>query len=237
MSHNALDAVWPVTSVLDEGHPWWVALRAQASYALGPFLLVFAYPVLPWIAVILVGFGTAGVFEQPPARREKQLLRLGVAVTLGFLVVRLAGVYGDPNPWERHGNPVRTAIDFLNVSKYPPSLLFLMMTLGPAAMLCAYADRIPAAITRPFIVFGRVPFAFYVAHLYLIHALSVALGAWQGFEPRQMMTIMFFYPKGFGIGLAGVYAVWVAVVVALYPFSKWVASVKARRRDWWLSYV
>jgi hypothetical protein len=152
-------------------------------------------------------------------------------------VVRLADVYGDPNLWERHGDPVRTAIDFLNVSKYPPSLLFLMMTLGPAAMLCAYADRIPAAITRPFIVFGRVPFAFYLAHLYLIHALSVAPGAWQGFEPRQMMTIMFFYPKGFGIGLVGVYAVWVAVVVALYPFSKWVASVKARRRDRWLSYV
>lgn len=237
VGHDALDGVWPATGLLEEGHPWWAMLHSQASYALGPFLLMFVYPVLPWIGVILVGFGAAGVFEQPPAQRDRQLLLLGVAVTLGFLAVRAAGLYGDPNPWERHGDAVRTTIDFLNASKYPPSLLFLMMTLGPAAVLCAYADRIPDAIKRPFIVFGRVPFAFYVAHLYLIHALSVALGKWQGFEPRQMMTIMFFYPEGFGIGLAGVYAVWAAVVVALYPLSKWVASVKAQRKDWWLSYV
>lgn len=235
--HNALDSHWPATQLLDEGAPWWVPLHGQASYAVGPFLFAFVYPLLPWIGVILLGFGTAALFEELPQQRDRRLVLWGVAITLCFLALRAAGIYGDPNPWQVQGSAPRTLIDFLNVSKYPPSLLFLMMTLGPAAILCARAGRVPEAIRQPLITFGRVPFAFYVAHLYLIHALSVGLGVIQGFEPRQMLTILFFYPEGFGISLGGVYAVWVVVVVALYPLCRWVAAVKARRRDWWLSYV
>lgn len=235
--HNLLDPVWPATQLFDEGAPWWVPLHGQASYALGPVLFSFAYPALPWIGVMLLGFGAAGVFEQPAARRDRLLVLWGCAATLGFVLLRYAGAYGDPNPWQLQGSLLRTAIDFLNVSKYPPSLLFLLMTLGPAAVLCACADAVPAAIRRGFVTFGRVPFAFYVAHVYLIHALSVCLGLLQGFRADDMLTIMFFYPQGFGIGLPGVYAVWLAVVVALYPLARWVAGVKARRRDWWLSYI
>jgi hypothetical protein len=136
---------------------------------------------------------------------------------------------------------VATVIDFLNVTKNPPSLLFLMMTLGPAAILCSVADRIsgglPGVIKDALVMFGRVPFAFYVAHLYLIHSLSVLLGLIQGFSLGQMMTSSRFYPKGFGVGLPDVFIVWVLVVAALYPLCRWVAGVKARRRDWWLSYV
>jgi hypothetical protein len=154
-----------------------------------------------------------------------------------FLVLRAAGLYGDPNPWQAEGGAVRTAIDFLNTTKYPPSLLFALMTLGPAALLCAFADRVPAAIRQPLIVFGRVPFAFYVAHLYLIHVLALMLGVVQGFDPSQLMTIMFFFPEGYGLALPGVYAVWLIVLALLYPLCRWMASVKARRRDWWLSYV
>jgi len=237
LGHNALDSVWPSTDILEEGAAWWVSLHSQVSYAFGPFLLVFAYPLLPWIGVILLGFGSAAVFEEPPERRSALLIRWGLASVLAFVVLRVIDLYGDPNPWQLQGQAVRTVIDFLNVTKYPPSLLFLLMTLGPAAILCAYANRIPPAIKRPLVIFGRVPFAFYVAHLYLIHALSVGLGVVQGFDANQMLTIVFFYPEGFGIGLFGVYGVWVLVVCLLFPFSKWVASVKARRHDWWLSYV
>lgn len=235
--HNALDPYWPSTGLLDEGAPWWAALHSQASYAVGPFMLVFAYPLLPWIGVILIGFGSAALFEDAPERRNTRLIAWGLATTVAFIALRAADFYGDPNAWQSQGSAVATMIDFLNVSKYPPSLLFLLMTLGPAAVLCAYADRIPAAIRQPLVIFGRVPFAFYVAHLYLIHALSVGLGILQGFEPEQLLTIMLFYPDGFGVGLPAVYAVWLLVVVLLYPLSKWVAAVKARRRDWWLSYV
>jgi uncharacterized membrane protein len=205
--------------------------------AVGPFHFAFAYPLLPWIGVMLAGYGTARLFQEPAERRDARLLAWGLAATAAFVVLRGAGVYGDPNPWRVEGGAVRTLIDFLNVTKYPPSLLFLLMTLGPAAVLCASADRVPDAVRQPLIVFGRVPFAFYVAHLYLIHTLAVALGVIQGFDARQFLTFGFFFPKGYGVGLLGVYAVWLLVVAALYPLCRWVAAVKGSRRDWWLSYL
>ena len=237
LGHNLLDPVWPSTTLLDESGPLWAALHSQMAYALGPFLLVFVYPLPPWIGVMLLGYGTAWVFQAPPTRRDSRLLTWGLAATAAFLAVRAAGIYGDPNPWQIGGGPVRTAIDFLNTTKYPPSLLFLLMTLGPAAVLCAFADRVPDAVKQPLIVFGRVPFAFYVAHLYLIHTFSVVLGVMQGFEARQFLTVSFFFPKGYGLGLPAVYLVWLLVIATLYPFCRWVAGVKARRQDWWLSYL
>jgi uncharacterized membrane protein len=154
-----------------------------------------------------------------------------------FVLLRGAGVYGEPNPWQVQGGAIRTVIDFLNVTKYPPSLIFVLMTLGPAAALCAYAGRVPDAVKQPLIVFGRAPFAFYVAHLYLIHALAVLLGVFQGFAAREFLTFSFFFPKAYGVGLPGVYVVWLLVVAMLYPLCKWVVAVKGRRRDWWLSYL
>jgi uncharacterized membrane protein len=238
VGHNLLDPIWPATSsIFDTGHPWWVALHAQMAIAIGPFFLVMVYPLLPWTGVMLLGYGTAPLFHGPAQRRDARLLACGVAATAAFAVLRGAGVYGEPNPWQVQGGGIRTLIDFLNVTKYPPSLLFTLMALGPAAIMCASADRVPDAIRRPLIVFGRAPFAFYVAHLYLIHTLAVAFGAIQGFDAREFLTYGFFFPKGYGVGLPGVYAVWLLVVAMLYPLCKWVAAVKARRQDWWLSYL
>jgi uncharacterized membrane protein len=241
-AHNLLDPIWPASQLLDQQWPVWVALHSSMSLPEGPFLFVFRYPLLPWIGVMALGFGISGVFELQPARRNALLLAGGAGLTMGFLLLRASGVYGDPNSWQAQpGGITGTVIDFLNVTKYPPSLLYLMMTLGPAAILCALADRIsggtPGAIKDALVMFGRVPFAFYVAHLYLIHLLSVLLGVTQGFTLHQMMTHSRFYPSGFGVGLPAVYVVWALVVAMLYPLCRWVAGVKARRRDWWLSYV
>lgn len=235
--HDLLHAVWPATTLFQEGAPWWVPLHGQASYAAGPFLLMFVYPLLPWIGVILLGFGAAGLFEAPAEERDRRLLGIGLGMTVLFLGLRALDVYGDPNTWQVQESGLRTTIDFLNVSKYPPSLQFLLMTLGLAAMLGACADHLPSWIRQPLIVFGRAPFVFYVAHIYLIHALSLLLGVFQGYEAQQFLTIFFFYPEGYGIGLPGVYLLWVVVVVTLYPLSRWMVGLKARRRDWWLSYV
>lgn len=241
-AHNLLDPIWPASQLLDQQWPVWVALHSSMSLHMGPFLFVFRYPLLPWIGVMLLGFGISGVFELPPARRDSRLLRAGAGLTLGFLLLRASGIYGDPNPWQvQPGGITATLIDFLNVTKYPPSLLYAMMTLGPAAILCAFADRIsggiPGVIKDALVMFGRVPFAFYVAHLYLIHLLSVLLGVIQGFKLHQMMISSRFYPQGYGVELPEVYLVWALVVALLYPFCRWVAGVKARRRDWWLSYL
>jgi uncharacterized membrane protein len=236
--HNLLDAFWPASTLFDEQWPLWVALHSQMALRAGPFMFIFVYPVLAWVGVMLLGFGIAGIFEWSQDRRNTILLRTGMAVTAAFLLLRALDIYGDPNPWQRQpGGMTATVIDFLNTTKYPPSLAFLLMTLGPAAILCALADRITGAIKDALVMFGRVPFAFYVAHFFLIHTLSVLLGVIQGFDVRQLMTIFFYYPKGYGVGLPGVYTVWILVVALLYPFCRWVASVKARRRDWWLSYV
>lgn len=207
LGHNLLDPVWPSTSPVDESGPLWAALHAQVPYVLGPFYFVFLYPLLPWIGVMLLGYGTAAVFEEPPKRRDALLLTLGMAATTAFVAIRAVGVYGDPNPWQVNGGVTRTLIDLLNTTKDPPSLLFLLMTLGPASVLCSFADGVPEAVKQPFIVFGRVPFAFYVAHLYLIHTLSVGLGVIQGFEAHQFLTGVRFFPKGYGLGLPGVYVV------------------------------
>ena len=237
VSHNLLDPFWPANALL-EVRPLWVALHAQMSFHAGPFHFAFVYPVLTWIGVMLVGFGTAGIFELTPARRNLVLLRGGLSFIAAFIVLRSLGIYGDPNPWQlQSAGTIATGIDFLNTTKYPPSLLFLLMTLGPAAVLCAFADRWSGGIKTTLVTFGRVPFAFYVAHILLIHVMAILLGVAQGFEARQFFTIFIFYPKGYGVGLAGVYAFWVSAIVILYPFCRWVASVKARRRDWWLSYV
>ena len=238
VGHNLLDRVWPVPKdIFDAGQPVWTALHAQMRTDMGPFSLLWAYPLLPWIGVMLLGFGTAPLFQEPRERRNARLLAAGLAATAAFVVLRGIDIYGDPNPWQVQNGAIHTLIDFLNVTKYPPSLLFLLMTLGPSAILCAFADRVPDVIKQPLVVFGRAPFAFYVAHLYLIHTLAVAFGVFQGFDARAFFTYSFFFPTGYGVGLPGTYIAWLLVVAALYPLCKWVSAVKARRQDWWLSYL
>ena len=238
LAHNLLDPSWPANNLFDEHWPLWVALHAQMAHRAGPFLFLFVYPLLPWIGVMLAGFGAAGIFELPPDRRNHLLRRIGLILTAAFVVLRALDIYGDPNPWQlQPGGVTRTMIDFINTTKYPPSLDFLLMTLGPAAILCSVADRFSGRVKNGLVMFGRVPFAFYVAHVLLIHIIGVLIGVIQGFQARQLMTLFFYYPKGFGISLPAVYGVWLLVIATLYPLCRWVAGVKARRRDWWLSYV
>lgn len=236
--HNLLDAFFPVGGPFAEQLPLWVSLHAQMARRAGPFLFVFVYPLFAWIGVMLLGFGTSEVFEWPQDRRNRILLRAGMAMTAAFVLLRAFDGYGDPNHWHaQQAGMGATVIDFLNTTKYPPSLLLLLMTLGPATMLCAIADHATFAVKEALVMFGRVPFAFYVAHFLLIHTLSVLLGLLQGFGFRQMKTVFLFYPKGYGVGLAGVYLVWMLGIAILYPFCRWVAGVNARHRYWWLSYL
>jgi uncharacterized membrane protein len=238
LAHNFLDPVWPAATLLDTQWPLWVVLHAQMSLQAGPFYLLFVYPILPWIGVMLFGFGAAELFELPAERRNPLLVRGGAVATAAFLLLRGVDLYGDPNHWgSQPAGPTATVIDFLNTTKYPPSLLFLLMTLGPAAIVCGLADRMRGAVKDALVMFGRVPFAFYVPHFLLIHTLSVLLGLAQGFTLDQMTTVFLFYPEGYGVGLGGVYVAWALVIALLYPWCRWVAGVKARRRDWWLSYV
>jgi uncharacterized membrane protein len=187
---------------------------------------------------MLVGYASAGLFQGPAKPRDDRLMRIGIGLLLGFVLARAVDIYGDPHSWHASAtNTAATVMSFLATTKYPPSLLYLLMTLGPAAIVCAFAERFHGGIRDVLVTFGRAPLAFYVAHLYLIHAAAILLGVAQGFTAQQFLTHYRYFPKGYGVGLGGVYLIWVCVVALLYPFCRWVAAVKARRADWWLSYL
>jgi uncharacterized membrane protein len=206
------------------------------------FLHVFnppiAYPLIPWVGVMAAGYAFGTLVQRPSDERRRLFLRLGLAVTAAFVALRWTNIYGDPVPWSVQPDPVYTVLSFLNTSKYPPSLLYLLMTLGPAIALLGLVDRASGPVVRFFVVFGRVPFLYYVVHLYLIHGLTLVAAAVTGqAAPSDLRVFFLFYPKTFGFSLGVVYAIWVGVVLALYPLCWWFARLKARRKDAWLSYV
>jgi uncharacterized membrane protein len=239
VGHNALGGVWPEGqpfSVPDD--PMWVTLMTPGTFLVIPFYSVVLYPPIPWTGVILLGYGSTFIFQKDPAERDMLLRKIGFAFIAAFVLLRFIGIYGDPNPWQTQElGIISTLFDFFDVTKYPPSLLYLLITLGLMAILCSYADRFQGWLKDMFVMFGRVPFAFYVVHFYLIHTLSVLFGMWQGFEAHQMAHMFPFYPQGYGTSLIGVYAVWLLVLAVLYPFCKWVMKLKSSRKDWWLSYL
>ena len=232
LGHNLLDAIWPAAMTSGSTAPVWAALHSRQFYDVGPFAIYFNYPLLPWIGVMFLGYGAAGLFELPAKQRDQRLLRIGVSLVIAFILIRALNVYGDPKAWD-----AASIMSFLATTKYPPSLLYVLMTLGPAAILCAFADRFRGPIKDALVTFGRAPLAFYIAHLYLLHAAAILLGIAQGFTAQQFLTPYRFFPNGYGVSLLGVYLIWSVVVAILYPLCRWVAAVKARRQDWWLSYV
>jgi hypothetical protein len=140
-------------------------------------------------------------------------------------------------PRAGQGDPAASLVGFFNTTKYPPSLQFLLMTLGPALILLGAFERAHGRLAGWLVTIGRVPFFFYLVHLYLIHSLAVAVGLAQGFDLRQMAVLFIENPKGFGVSLGSVHLIWALVVLALYPACVWFAGVKARRSDWWVRYL
>ncbi|MBB6096230.1 putative membrane protein [Povalibacter uvarum] len=238
MGHNLLDGVWPAASTTGSTGPLWAVLHARQLHEVGFLSVFFSYPLLPWTGVMLAGYGAAGLFELPEKQRNTLLVRIGAGVIIAFVLIRALNVYGDPHPWQSDASGTAASVmSFLATTKYPPSLLYVLMTLGPAALACAFIDRLQGPIRTALVTFGRAPLAFYLAHLYLIHSAAILLGIAQGFPAQQFLTHYRYFPTGFGVGLLGVYLVWIAVVAALYPLCRWIADLKARRQDWWLSYV
>ena len=145
--------------------------------------------------------------------------------------------YGNPKPWTPRGDLLGTSISFLDATKYPPSLVYLLMTLGPAIALLAWMERWSGGVVRVLATFGRVPLFFYVVHIYVIHTATVAAGWLQGFPPSAMLEFFLFLPKEFGFSLPVIYLLWVSLVLAMYPLCRWFASVKANHRHPLLSYL
>ena len=235
--HNALDGI----RAADFGAAAWVwnLLHEPALLELGQGVSLFAlYPLIPWIGVMAAGYCFGPVFTLDEAARRRWLLLLGTVVTAGFVLLRASNLYGDPAPWAVEQSWSATVLSFLNCEKYPPSLLYLMMTLGPALILLVAFERAAGPVARWITVFGSVPLFYYVLHLFLIHGLALAFAqlatgesAWLlgAFPPEK--------PAGYGVGLHDVYLVALLVVMTLYPLCRWFAAVKRSGRGWWWSYL
>jgi uncharacterized membrane protein len=236
-THNLFDGITPES--LGGWGPLWTVLHVQRPVTLpGGGALFVAYPLIPWIGVMAAGYAFGSLLLLPTEERRRLMLRLGLALTAAFIVLRALNIYGDPRPWTPQPTGVLTLLSFLNTTKYPPSLAFLLMTLGPAIASLAWFERLSGTAARFLIVFGRVPLFYYVLHIFLIHAVALALGVMAGFPASTFLKPFFLNPPaGWGYGMPAVYALWVAVVLALYPVCRWYAGLKARRRDAWLSYL
>ncbi len=240
--HNLLENV----SAEQFGRAAWIwdILYRRGVIALDGIKFRPTYPVLPWIGVMAAGYCLGKVFDWDADRRRRFLVRLGLTLTAAFVVVRAVNAYGDPFTWSHQASRVFTALSFLNVTKYPPSLDFLLMTLGPALMAIAWLERFRFRFTDPLIVFGRVPFFYYAAHMLLAHLIAIGLNfARYAAKPFLLMAPPSMggpsepFPANYGFPLWTAYAVWVAVLLILYPVCLWFARLKQRRHDWWLTYL
>ncbi len=241
-SHNLFDGIRAAS--LGAFAPVWSILHAPGLIlARPPHFVLVAYPLIPWVGVTAAGYGLGALFNQPPARRRTMLLRLGWVLTAAFIVLRATNFYGDPLPWTTQKFSAFTALSFLNATKYPASLLFLLMTLGPAMLALASLEQAIPRILAPARVFGKVPLFYFVLHMPLIHLLALSACAirygdvhwmFQSSRPDQFPITP---PPGWGFPLPVVYAVWALVVTTMYPLCRWFAAVKQRRRNAWLSYL
>ncbi len=244
LGHNLLDGIQ--ASQLGAWGPLWHVLHQPGLIMVGGVPAIAGYPLLPWFGVMAVGFWAAEVYEWDAASRTRLLQRAGAACIVGFLALRLVNGYGDPVPWSAQPTAGLTVLSFLNAAKYPPSLMFLLMTLGPALLLLVAFERRPPGARHPFVVFGRVPFAYYVVHFWLLHLLAAAL-AFVRYGPATRAFLWHplpsmggareMFPPDLGISLGWTYVAWLLVVAALYVPARWLAELKARRRDRWFGYL
>jgi len=199
---------------------------------------MFLYPLIPWVGVMAVGYAFGALLRLEPLKRRRVLLSLGLATTLAFVALRATNLYGDPRPWASQASPLFTLMSFLNCQKYPPSLLYLLMTLGPAIALLALLDRPVGPLARPLLILGRVPLFFYLLQWPALHGLAVAVAV----ANRQPYGWLlgggpFGAPSGYGYDLPFTYLMWAVTLVLLYPACRWFADLKRRRADVWLSYL
>jgi uncharacterized membrane protein len=247
--HNALDHMHPGAKT--PWHALWAMVHEQdMNLTVGSLHYGVFYPLVPWVGVMALGYALGSLYRgagvdgvvRSREDRSRLLLRVGLAVTIGFVIVRALNVYGDPQPWAPRETLVGTLMAFLDCQKYPPSLSYLAMTLGPAVLLLGLFDRFiggaPTKLAAVFVVYGRVPLFYYVLHVLLIHAASeVVYSAEVG---KVTIVRQWFGPQALNVGLPLTYVAWIAAVAALYPACLWFSRLKASawgREQAWLSYL
>jgi len=243
--HNLLDFPEAATS-FDGGFLMDLLHSSKwSSYQfIGNSNLIIAYPFLPWLGLMMVGYCTGKLFspEFDIVRRKKLLTQMGMGLLVLFVIMRGINIYGDPVAWSQQRNGLYTFFSFMNIHKYPPSLLYMCVTIGVALLLLPYLEKLENRLTKIMVVFGRTAFFYYILHLYLIHILATISFYVHGHtlaeiaEGESIFKWKFVVP-GEGFGLIGVYAIWIFVIICLYPICKWYDQYKTNHKEkWWLSY-
>lgn len=250
--HNLLDGfrippniAFAATPPPDSLQTLWIILHQQAILPLfgGASTALLAYPLIPWIGVMAAGYALGTLYSGDRDARQKWLMRLGVTATVLFVILRGINVYGDSVPWKYQDTLVATILSFFNVSKYPPSLIFLLMTLGPGMIVLALADRVDAKSLwqRVCVTFGRVPMFYYILQWLTAHSMGVILSALAGKQISYLFLSILSMgqaaPPDYGFSLGVTYAAWIAGLIILYPLCKWWSGVKSRNKHWIFSYL
>ncbi|HUF36562.1 MAG TPA: heparan-alpha-glucosaminide N-acetyltransferase domain-containing protein [Gemmatimonadales bacterium] len=233
LGHNLLDGIAPER--LGALAPLWHTLHVAGPLEIVPVFML--YPLVPWVGVMALGYVAGPLVFSRESGAGRRLAWTGALLMLAFVLLRSLDVYGDPAPRLAEGGAAVVTMSFLNLSKYPPSLLYLLMTLGPALVALPLLRRATGPLAGVLVTFGRVPFLFYVVHIYLVHALAVAAGVLQGYPASALRVVFLDLPEGFGFGLPMIYLFWLGIVAALYPLCRRYAALKGRSRAWWLSYL
>jgi uncharacterized membrane protein len=243
LGHNSLDYYEAGL----KGSPGWQysLLHQPGFYKLwdGHNLLIL-YPFLPWVGLMLMGYCFGKLFISLEGKdRKKMLIGLGAGLIVFFAILRYFNGYGDPLVWKEQRNSLYTFLSFMNVQKYPPSLLYMCATIGPALLFLAFAGNFKNGLTRFITVYGRVPFFYYILHFFLIHLICMILflarghAFSEGIHHNSNGFLPNFIVPGEGYSLLIVYALWLFVVLSLYPLCKWFSNYKLKHKNWWLSYL
>lgn len=220
---------------------WWGFLHQQVFKELAPGRFFgILYPLIPWPGIMLLGYCMGSLFVPgyDAAKRRSLLVKTGLAAVLLFFVIRGINIYGDLVPWKQQNNLSATVISFFNVTKYPPSLLYCLMTIGPALIVLACLEKIQSGWASVVVIYGRVPMFYYLLHFLLLHLLCVVAFFATGHSLSQAVGgMMLFRPVNFGFRLEYVYLIWIAVVAMLYPLCKKYSRYKATQDHWWLGYL
>jgi len=239
LGHNLLDTVHY------NGNVFWAIMHEYAFLKLNNgFDFEVGYPLIPWIAVMALGYYFGAFYDTSfdSFQRKKLFNIIGISAIFAFVILRFSNVYGDQIPYKDYGILSKNLISFLNPSKYPPSLDYLLMTLGAAFLFLANAEKLKGKVIDFFSTFGRVPFFYYILHLYLIHLIALIFAEFSGFGWRIMILQDWVTAtpalKGYGFPLWVVYVGWILVIALLYPCCKWFDNYKQTHKEkWWLSYL
>lgn len=239
--HNLLDGIHVTEGA---GAIGWALLHEFRAFQLGGVVLFVGYPIIAWTGIMLLGYcvGTWYKKEFSAATRKKYLLVSGLCMIALFVALRSFNIYGDPLPWAPQKNAMYSLMSFLNVNKYPPSLLYALVTLGPALILLSLTESVRGRMSSYVIALGRVPMFYYIVHIYFIHALAIVAAMATGFEVSDMVLSTWVTDspdlRGYGFSIGVVFILWIAVVLALFPLCLWYDRYKIANRDkWWLSYL